>query len=170
MELLEAKKEYAEVHAAYERFLETLRGHLEKLEAKDNASSEANGPNNPNNMSNNGLHTHADAGSFVATQQSSNSDDKPPRSRELAERRTEYGLVWIMYMRFARRAETLASTRAVFAKARKDRWTPWEVYEAAGKPRLSLAFSPSADLPPKHWWSITLPRRQLWLVGSLKRV
>ena len=149
-ELLETKKEHAEVHAAYERFLETLRGHLEKLEAKESASSETNGTNQPNTTSNSGLPTQADASSFLGTQQSSSSDDKPPRSRELAERRTEYGLAWIMYMRFARRAETLASTRAVFAKARKDRWTPWEVYEAAGKPYMGFCSLPSADLLPKR--------------------
>jgi cleavage stimulation factor subunit 3 len=61
------------------------------------------------------------------------SDEKPPRSKELAERRTEYGVVWIMYMRFGRRAEGLQSSRTIFGRARKDRWTPWEVYEAAGK-------------------------------------
>lgn len=40
-------------------------------------------------------------------------------------------MAWIMYMRFCRRAEGLKSYRAVFAKARKDKWTTWEVYEAA---------------------------------------
>lgn len=34
-------------------------------------------------------------------------------------------------MRFCRRAEGLKSSRAVFGKARKDKWTSWEVYEAA---------------------------------------
>jgi cleavage stimulation factor subunit 3 len=37
-----------------------------------------------------------------------------------------------MYMRFARRAEGVKSSRMAFGKARKDRWAPWEVYEAAG--------------------------------------
>ena len=38
-----------------------------------------------------------------------------------------------MYMQFGRRAEGLQSSRAIFGNARKDRWTPWEVYEAASK-------------------------------------
>lgn len=33
-------------------------------------------------------------------------------------------------MRFCRRAEGLKSYRTCFAKARKDKWTTWEVYEA----------------------------------------
>ncbi|KAF9487360.1 hypothetical protein BDN71DRAFT_1436920 [Pleurotus eryngii] len=36
-----------------------------------------------------------------------------------------------MYMRFARRAEDIKSARAVFQRARKDRWVPWEVYDAS---------------------------------------
>lgn len=61
------------------------------------------------------------------------SEDKPPQVSELVERRKEYGVVYIMYMRFGRRAEGVKSSRAIFARARKDRWVNWEVYEAAGK-------------------------------------
>jgi len=34
-------------------------------------------------------------------------------------------------MRFGRRSEGVKSLRGIFGKARKDRWVPWEVYEAS---------------------------------------
>ena len=40
--------------------------------------------------------------------------------------------VWIMYICYAHQAHDLKTFRAVFARAHKDRWTPWEVYKAAG--------------------------------------
>ena len=60
------------------------------------------------------------------------SDDKPPKNKELTDKRTDYGNVWIVYIRFARRAESLQSARTLFGEARRDRLTPWEVYEAEG--------------------------------------
>ena len=41
------------------------------------------------------------------------------------------GLPYIVYMRFAR-IESVKTSRAVFGRARKDRWAPWEVSEASG--------------------------------------
>ena len=35
-------------------------------------------------------------------------------------------------MRFGRRSEGVKSLRSIFGKARRDRWIPWEVYEASG--------------------------------------
>ena len=80
----------------------------------------------------NGDHT-PDINTSQITQTSSQGAEEKPKqkSKELAERRTEYGLAIIMYMRFSNRAENLQSFRNAFKQARKDRWTPWEVYEAA---------------------------------------
>jgi cleavage stimulation factor subunit 3 len=39
---------------------------------------------------------------------------------------------WIAQMRFARRAEGIKQARAVFAKARKSAYLPWQVIEASG--------------------------------------
>jgi cleavage stimulation factor subunit 3 len=128
-ESLEIKKEFAEVHGTYEKFLNLLRANLEDLEQQANASTTPNGdaPANPANPAN-GAEPNSQNTSFG----SQASDDKPPHVTELQKQRTEYGLVWIMYMRFARRAEGVKSSRIVFSKARRDRWTPWEVYEADG--------------------------------------
>ena len=143
-EVLEAKKDSSKVHAMYDKFLTALQADLDALESRVNsanssqssvsaAASNTNPP--PAGTATPGGPPTTEAGatsnnSSFATQAS---DEKPPKSKELAERRTEYGVVWIMYMRFGRRAEGLQSSRSIFGKARKDRWTPWEVYEAAGK-------------------------------------
>jgi len=34
-------------------------------------------------------------------------DEKPPKSKELQDHRSEYGLVWIMYIRYTRQAHNL---------------------------------------------------------------
>ena len=51
--------------------------------------------------------------------------------------RIEYGIAWSMYMHFERRSEGMKSLCGIFGKARRDRWIPWEVYEASG---LCLSF------------------------------
>lgn len=56
-----------------------------------------------------------------------------PKSQELTTRREEYGQVYVMYIRFALRSGGVEASRQAFAKARKDKWTPWQVFEAAGK-------------------------------------
>ncbi|GLB33223.1 putative suf-domain-containing protein [Lyophyllum shimeji] len=131
-EALEARKEFEEVHHVFDKFLAVLRTNLEALEERSKATDTS--------LSSNGFVTAAAATTTVTeggTQSTSSSfntqvsEDKPPKTSELAERRTEYGLAYIVYMRFGRRAEGVKSSRAIFGKARKDRWTPWEVYEAA---------------------------------------
>ncbi|KAN0098123.1 Suppressor of forked protein (Suf) domain containing protein [Tylopilus felleus] len=140
-EAQEGRKEYGEVTATFDKLLDTLRVELEEFESRVNSanssfSSDASGrtvPVGAPNIFGTSLTGLTEAGtvsnnsSFVTQV----SDEKPPKSKELQERRTEYGLVWIMYIRYARRAHDLKTFRAVFAKARKDRWTSWEVYEAA---------------------------------------
>lgn len=133
-EALEIKKDFTEVHATYDRFLGVLRANLENLEKQapsadtslaSNGAAPAvtNGNTNP---------SAAEPNSQNSSFGSQGSDEKPLHVTELQKQRTEYGLVWIMYMRFGRRAEGVKSSRLIFSKARRDRWTPWEVYEADG--------------------------------------
>ncbi|RXW20199.1 hypothetical protein EST38_g5659 [Candolleomyces aberdarensis] len=119
VEVMEREKDYAEVHTTFERFLGLQSKILDELQ--DSPEVTANG-------SFNGSHPASQStnGSFG----SQSSDNKPPKLTELQERRTEYGLVYVLYMRFARRAEGLQALRKVFGKARKDKWATWEVYEA----------------------------------------
>jgi cleavage stimulation factor subunit 3 len=147
IELLESKKDFEEIHAMFDKFLAFLAKDLESLESRiqnSNSSFSSIGTSSAPAVANNGSAAPIEMGlqsngSSFATQ---SSEEKPSKSKELVERRTEYGLVWIMYMRFARRAEGLKSARAVFGKARRDKWTPWEVFEAAGTP-WRYSFSPS---------------------------
>ena len=59
-------------------------------------------------------------------------DEKLPKSKEPQDHRSEYRLVWIVHIHHTRRAHDLKTFCAVFARAQKDHWAPWEVYEAAG--------------------------------------
>jgi len=135
-EALEQNQNFAEVHATFEKFLDVLRRDLETVESR---ISSANSSFSSNISTATQPNPTEAALAFIPPgiqSQSSSfntqvSDEKPSKNKELSERRTEYGIAWIVYMRFARRAEGLKSSRTIFAKARRDRWTPWEVYEAA---------------------------------------
>lgn len=149
-EAQEAKKDYVDVHATYEHLLETLRGELERIEqetgegktATANNGSNGNGSGlTPANTPFDGANSGLGGGVNSASSSFNTQTTKPstPAQSELAERRAEYGLAYIVYMRFGRRAEGIKASRAIFGKARRDRWSPWQVYEAAGT-SLSLTY------------------------------
>ncbi|EIW81739.1 Suf-domain-containing protein [Coniophora puteana RWD-64-598 SS2] len=137
-EVLENREQYTEVAAIYDKLLELLRIELESLEARASSSTNTSlsssqeyaPPTNGYNM--NG--SMASIGTQPADESGGKDKEKDKdkgKSKELAERRSEFGLVWTMYIRFARRAHDLKTFRSIFQRARRDRWTPWEVYEAA---------------------------------------
>ncbi|EDQ98396.1 uncharacterized protein LACBIDRAFT_302694 [Laccaria bicolor S238N-H82] len=116
-EALALKKDFAEVHTLYDKFLETLRGQLEALEqssaAANTSLSNGSGTINGNTAaaalpaSTSSAITEAGMYSNNTSFSSQASEEKPPKSTEVQERRIEYGLAYIMYIRFARRAEAL---------------------------------------------------------------
>lgn len=53
------------------------------------------------------------------------------KAEELNELKRLTANVWIMQMRFARRAEGVQAARAVFSRARKSAHTTWQVFEAS---------------------------------------
>ncbi|KAH9065163.1 hypothetical protein EDB83DRAFT_2382211 [Lactarius deliciosus] len=127
-EALELQGNLEEVHKVFERFLEALRRDLDSHEARIVTSATSS------TVSTGGVDIPNSQGTEVVPANASfttQTDEKPPQNKELSEKRQEYGLAWTVYMRFARRAEGLKSARAVFAQARRDKWTPWEVYESA---------------------------------------
>ncbi|OSD01936.1 Suf-domain-containing protein [Trametes coccinea BRFM310] len=140
-EALELQGNFAEVHATYEKFLEVLRKDLEATEERINSANSSNssiGSQNSQKTESNAMDITPNQSQLQLQATSPNSsfatqaaDEKPPKNKELLDKRTDYGIVYIMYMRFGRRAEGLKSARNIFGKARRDRWTPWEVYEAA---------------------------------------
>ena len=129
-EALELQGNFEEVHKVFERILEALRRDLDAHEARlaPSATSSTMSTGGADLIGSQGTEIIPPNASFTTTQ----SDEKPFQSKELSEKRQEYGLAWTVYMRFARRAEGLKSARSVFAQARRDKWTPWEVYESAG--------------------------------------
>lgn len=130
------------MHATFEKFLEVLKTDLEAVEKKiASANSSFSSDISQSQKTEPGDNVQPESQSSSL---SDKSDEKHLKNKELTERRTEYGIAWVSYMRFARRAEGLKPSRAIFGKARKERWTPWEVYEAAGKPRPAC-FSPITD-------------------------
>ena len=139
-EAQEIKKEFADVHATYDKFLTLLRSQLEAFEQTITpANTSSSTATIPTNGTGNGVNNnHAPAtteGGIQSTNSSFNtqaSDERPSKNAELQKLRTEYGVAWIMYMRFGRRSEGVKSFRGIFGKARRDRLIPWEVYEASG--------------------------------------
>jgi cleavage stimulation factor subunit 3 len=136
VEILEENKKFDEVHATFEKFFAVLRAEFEAVEARvqSGESSQSSSQGTPGGAD----EGFAASGSQSQSQGSQQSENKIIKDHELSDRKKEFGLAWINYMRFARRAEGVKSARLVFGKARKDRWTPWEVYEAAGVLSLCL--------------------------------
>ncbi len=121
-EALEIKKDFAAVHLAYEEFLKVLRTNLDIMYQQNGKATTAHPPN------------QWDGPNFKPLVFSnSSSDGHKQQEMELQKQRTEYGLVWIMYMHFAMRSEGVKKSREIFAQARKDEKVPWSVYEASGR-------------------------------------
>jgi cleavage stimulation factor subunit 3 len=131
-EAQEIKKEFADVHATYDKFLTLLRSQLETLELTTTSPSTSSSTVVPNGSGNNAVTAEAGIQSANSSFNTQASDEKPSKDTELQRLKTEYGVAWIIYMRFGRRSEGVKSLRGIFGKARKDRWIPWEVYEASG--------------------------------------
>ncbi|KAI0751807.1 hypothetical protein C8Q80DRAFT_1218415 [Daedaleopsis nitida] len=133
-EALELAGNFAEVHATFEKFLGILKKELEGLEAKANANNSSSSSIGSQPLKQEPMDATPTAQPGTQSQNSSlntqASDEKPPKNKEFVDKRTDYGIAWIMYIRFARRAEGLKSARIVFGKARRDRLTPWEVHES----------------------------------------
>ncbi len=140
-EALEADKQYDEVKTTFDVFLGKLRADLEVVEQQvQDASSYLSSAKRDTP----GTQSPVNAVGSQSSDYSFNreSDKTHPKPGELAEKRAEYGLVYISYMRFVRRTEGVQKSRGVFQKARQDRWTPWEVYEAAGEIIVVSTLSP----------------------------
>ncbi|CCM04957.1 uncharacterized protein FIBRA_07154 [Fibroporia radiculosa] len=137
-EAQEQNQSYAEVHVTYEKFLQVLLRDLEAVESRlqsaNSSFSSTTSAAPPPNLSEPAPTLGLPLPGIQSQNSSFNtqvSDEKPSKNKELMERRTDYGIAWIVYMRFARRAEGLKSSRAVFGRARRERLISWEVFEAA---------------------------------------
>lgn len=114
----EGAAKFEEVHEVYKKFLDLLRTDLETREESLTHTGDSNNsqdPSLPHDASQASLQMPNGSG-FNAHA----ADEKNSLRKDFVERKREYGVVWIMYMRFARRAEGTKAGRDVFAKARVD--------------------------------------------------
>lgn len=136
----ERSKNFPEVHAIFTKLLQGMQEELEAAEKSlgsgANGNTTENVPEDANENKENPNGIQKEASTMTAHSQTSTSTASTDMSDQLPmmefrERKQEYGVVYIMYIRFAMRSEGLDASRAVFSKARKDKWASWEVYEAA---------------------------------------
>ena len=141
-EAQELAKNYAEVHTTFTNLLQVVQKELEELEAKIAVSEPGSVQDNAMSVDMNAVEGQQPVDLSQALQKeasiatinstsSSSSTEETQLAKQFKERKQENGLIWIMYIRFALRAEGLPASRAVFSKARKDKFLPWEVFEAA---------------------------------------
>ncbi|KIK50299.1 hypothetical protein GYMLUDRAFT_78535 [Collybiopsis luxurians FD-317 M1] len=116
-EALEVKKDYSHVHAAYNDFLEVQKKSVEELSRRIEEENKSKTPDNAYNDESI-LEAEPPADTLLAA-----------LHNDITERKKEYALTYIMYMRFAR-AEGVKASRSLFGKARRDKFASWEVYEA----------------------------------------
>ncbi|PPQ83169.1 hypothetical protein CVT26_008434, partial [Gymnopilus dilepis] len=108
-EAFEIRMKYEDVHTTYMQLLSNLR---ERLGRSKNAGKT----------------------SLCSSQTTTGKDPKKvdsDQTTELSKRRTEYGLVWVMYMRFGMRVGGSKALRSIFEKVRRDNWATWETYDAS---------------------------------------
>ncbi|WVQ78099.1 hypothetical protein IAT38_000180 [Cryptococcus sp. DSM 104549] len=138
-EVEEGRKNYAACHQLYTALIDRLNPEVDDLRKKIAVEVEiARGPPIP------GADT-AVAGGDVDMNGNETSEaqklaeEREARGRLVAERRGKdveqamvgISMVWIMYMRFARRAEGIKASRGVFGKARKSPHLTWHTFEAS---------------------------------------
>jgi len=119
-ETQELNKDLTGVRETFDKLIAVLRVKLEDLQREVAKSANSS-------LSSNGINDEVKIQPDV-----NDSATSSPSTTELDERRKEFSLVWIMYMRFSRRAEGEAPSRTVFKAARREKLITWEVYEAAG--------------------------------------
>lgn len=126
IEALEIDKKYDEVKATLDEFVDALKPELERLEARVLAkAAEKAKDDDPMDGS--------QETELTSNPSSTAHQRKDPEEQEFEERKKEYGVVYIMYMRFIRRTEGVIGSRGIFKKARADKFVGWNVYEAAGE-------------------------------------
>jgi cleavage stimulation factor subunit 3 len=125
-ELCESLGKLPEAHTAFDSLLKGIHSKLEVAEAGLAAEVEAVRASVPVSTGdvNGELSLERDEREKIVVEQ---------HNKELEGIKGELGVVWVMLMRFTRRAEGLRPARTVFARSRKDKYCPWSVYEAAGK-------------------------------------
>lgn len=158
-EVEEDRKNLAACHTAFDNLLTLLNKEVEELRVQvEQEINIARGPDIPmetNGAAGNGSGMDMDVDGEISQAQKM-IEERDARVKLVTERRGKdvedvkkaIGVVWVMYMRFARRAEVspylgyrgaqtdgqgLKAARAVFGKSRKSGNITWHVFEASGR-------------------------------------
>lgn len=140
-ELMETHRNLPAAHAVYDALIASLTKNLEALDAQINAEVDAARASVLHNSYNGAVDDSTPA---VVEAEDRARKVRERRSKDLEAAKSELGIVWIMLMRFARRSEGPKPARLIFTKARRDKWSAWCVYEAAGE--LMVARGGSCDI------------------------
>ncbi|KAL7423926.1 mRNA 3'-end-processing protein rna14 [Cryptotrichosporon argae] len=129
-ELDEERRDYASCHAIFEDLVYLLNADIDTLKADVAAEIEA--ARGPEILASAHAAEEGDElARLIREREERGEDVAQRRAGEVVERATAASVVWIMYMRFARRAEGIKGARAVFAKARKSAHNTWHTFEAS---------------------------------------
>lgn len=115
----EDRKDYVKCHTIYDTLINQLYPEIETLEKK--VAAEVNAAKGPEVADAELAEERETRGKLVATR----------RGKDVADLAACAGVVWVMYMRFARRAEGIKAARGVFGKARKSPHPTWHIFEAS---------------------------------------
>jgi cleavage stimulation factor subunit 3 len=158
-EMAETLKDPATAHSLFTNLIDCLSAEASSLQAVlEKEVAAAMGPEVPKpetgvpesdtnaNANGNGNGMDVDEDAFapqseytrqVAERERRGEAVKDRRGKEVQDVKEAMGVVWVMYMRFARRSEGIKSARAVFGRARKSVWVSWHPFEASG---MSIMF------------------------------
>ncbi|WVF72119.1 hypothetical protein IAT40_006931 [Kwoniella sp. CBS 6097] len=135
-ELLEDLNTYPAVHDLFVSLIDALSPEIDSLKKTiDREVEAAKGPEIPNSSSLGDINMDGDGASEVQKMV----EEREARGKLVEERRGKevdelvrgVNVAWIMYMRFARRAEGIKAARGVFGKARKSPYLSWHTFEAS---------------------------------------
>ena len=133
-EALELRKDKEGVHTTFDNLLKVLCAKLEVLETKIRSADSSTLPPPPpvQNRLTSTPSLAAVAFNPSASFATQPVDDRPPKVKPLTECRSQYGVVYTMYIQAARQMESEVVGHEVFKKVRVDHYTSWEIYEAHG--------------------------------------
>lgn len=130
-ELEEDARNFAECHAIFTNLIERLNVEIDELKiAVEKEVEVARGPEVPaaaHELNN----EESDYARLVRERDERGRAVAERRGKDVDDAKAALGIVWVMYMRFARRAEGLKAARLVFGKARKSPHVTWHSFEAS---------------------------------------
>lgn len=131
-ELEEERENFTDCHNIFQALIKHLDDEIEDLTKSVVAEVEAaRGPEIPPAASSEMESDESDFARLVREREERGKIVQERRGKDIQGVKTAAGIVWVMYMRFARRAEGLKAARIVFGKARKSPNVTWHMFEAS---------------------------------------